>query len=97
MPKSRLLLVGAVLAVLGALPLAGYTAVARNTQPAQSASQSKLSTSDLALIGGIIQLVQRDYVHAVDSKTLTDDALKGMLNRLDPHSDYMNEQEFRET
>jgi carboxyl-terminal processing protease len=42
-------------------------------------------------------LVQRDYVHPVDSATLTDDALKGMLNRLDPHSDYMNEQEFRET
>jgi carboxyl-terminal processing protease len=102
MPKSRLLIVGAVLAALGALPIAGLTATARNGQPPQSkqssqTTQGKLSTSDLALIGGIIQLVQRDYVHPVDSATLTDDALKGMLNRLDPHSDYMNEQEFRET
>ena len=97
MQKTRLIIVGAVLAVIAALPFADYSAVARNAQPAQAASQGKLSTTDLALIGGIIQLVQRDYVHPVDSKTLTDDALKGMLNRLDPHSDYMNEQEFRET
>ena len=96
MQKTRLLLVGAALAVIGALPFANFTAVARNSQANQN-NQSKLSTSDLALIGGIIQLVQHDYVHVVDSATLTDDALKGMLNRLDPHSDYMNEQEFRET
>jgi carboxyl-terminal processing protease len=93
MPRSRLLIIGAVLAALGALPFAGLTAAPRNSQN----NQGKLSTSDLALIGGIIQLVQHDYVHPVDSATLTDDALKGMLNRLDPHSDYMNEQEFRET
>jgi carboxyl-terminal processing protease len=93
MPKSRsrLLLVGVVLAGIGVLPLAGLVAAPRNSQP------TKLSTSDLALIGGVIQLVQHDYVHPVDSATLTDDALKGLLNRLDPHSDYMNEQEFHET
>jgi carboxyl-terminal processing protease len=94
MPKSRLLIVGVVAAAIGALPpMTGASAAPRQTQ----ADQSKLSTSDLALIGGVIQLVQHDYVHSVGSATLTDDALKGMLNRLDPHSDYMNEQEFRET
>ena len=97
MQKTRLIIVGAVLAVIAAVPIAEYSAVARNAQTAPTGNQAKLSTNDLALIGGIIQLVQRDYVHPVDSKTLTDDALKGMLNRLDPHSDYMNEQEFRET
>lgn len=95
MQKSRLLIVGVVAAAIGALPpLSG--AIAAPRAQAQS-DQGKLSTSDLALIGGIIQLVQHDYVHPVGSATLTDDALKGMLNRLDPHSDYMNEQEFRET
>jgi carboxyl-terminal processing protease len=49
------------------------------------------------LIGGVIQLVQRDYVHPVSAGELTDDALKGMLTRLDPHSDYMNQEEFEET
>ena len=52
---------------------------------------------DLGLLAGVIQLVQRDYVHPVGSDELTKDALKGMLNRLDPHSDYMDEQEFKQS
>jgi len=89
MRKSRLLVVGVVAAALGALPVA-YAIGASN-------ASSGLSTQDLALIGGVIQLVQRDYVHPVSAEELTDDALKGMLTRLDPHSDYMNQQEFEET
>ena len=52
---------------------------------------------DLGLLAGVIEVVQRDYVHPVDSDELTKDALKGMLNRLDPHSDYMDEQEFKQS
>jgi carboxyl-terminal processing protease len=89
MRKSRLLVVGVVAAALGALPVA-YAIGA-------STASSGLSTQDLALIGGVIQLVQRDYVHPVSAEELTDDALKGMLTRLDPHSDYMNQEEFQET
>jgi carboxyl-terminal processing protease len=55
------------------------------------------SRSDLVLLAGVIQLVQRDYVHPIDSPELTEDALKGMLSRLDPHSAYMNEQEFHQS
>src|SRR5262245_14301940 len=87
MKKSRLLVVGVVAAALGAVPVA-Y---------AVGASSTTLSTSDLALVAGVIQLVQRDYVHKVDASELTKDALKGMLTRLDPHSDYMDQQEFQET
>ena len=54
------------------------------------------SPDDFALLVGVIDLVQRDFVHPVSSQQLTADALKGMLNRLDPHSDYMDEQEFRQ-
>jgi carboxyl-terminal processing protease len=43
----------------------------------------------------VIGLVQREYVHPVSSGELTEDALKGMLTRLDPHSDYMDEQEYK--
>lgn len=54
-------------------------------------------TTNLSLIAGVIQLVNRAYVHPVGFDELTKDALKGMLNRLDPHSDYMDEQEFKQT
>ena len=55
------------------------------------------SRADLGLLAGVMQLVQQDYVHPVDSRDLTDAALKGMLSRLDPHSSYMTEEEFRES
>lgn len=55
------------------------------------------STSDLALLAGVIQLVHRDYVHPIGPDELTKDALKGMLSRLDPHSDYMDDQEFKQS
>ena len=55
------------------------------------------TAADLGLLTGVIQLVHRDYVHPVTTDELTKDALKGMLNRLDPHSDYMDEQEFKQS
>jgi carboxyl-terminal processing protease len=51
----------------------------------------------LELIAGIMQEVQRDYVRPVQVDVLAKNALKGMLTRLDPHSDYLDEQEYRET
>ncbi len=87
MKKSRLAVVGVVALSLTALPVA-YAIGARQGGP---------SPTDLALFDGIIQLVEHDYVHPVDSHILTRDALKGMLNRLDPHSDYMDEQEFKQS
>jgi carboxyl-terminal processing protease len=91
MPHARLLVVGALAAAIGILPVA----VAKTSRP--EPVKDRLNTSDLALLGGVIELVQHDYVHPVGSAELTKDALKGMLNRLDPHSDYMDEQEFKET
>jgi carboxyl-terminal processing protease len=45
----------------------------------------------------VIRIVAQNYVHPIRHDQLTKDALKGMLARLDPHSDYMDEQEFKET
>jgi carboxyl-terminal processing protease len=87
MTKSRLLALGLLGAGLLAAPL--VAAIGSNTV-------ARPSTSDLALIGGVMELVQQEYVHPLDDVQLTKDALKGMLSRLDPHSDYMDEQEFRE-
>jgi carboxyl-terminal processing protease len=88
MVKFRSLIVSLVAAAgVVAVPLVTAIAVER-TEP---------SASNLALLAGVIQLVRHDYVHPIGSDELTEDALKGMLNRLDPHSDYMDEQEFKES
>ncbi len=83
MKKSRLLIVLAV--TFGSLPLV-----------AMGAKRDTASTADLSLISAVMQLVEQDYVHSVSDDELTKDALKGMLSRLDPHSDYMSAQEFKE-
>ncbi len=87
MKHARILVAGVVAAALVAIPLA----------VAVGARLDKNSATDLALIEGVIRLVEHDYVHPIGAHDLTKDALKGMLNRLDPHSDYMDEQEYRES
>jgi carboxyl-terminal processing protease len=87
MKKSRLVIISAIATVLAAVPVA-FAVGAHIAGP---------SRNDLALLDGVIELVERDYVHPIDSHKLTEDALKGMMSRLDPHSDYMTEQEFKES
>src|SRR5512140_2126297 len=87
MKKSRLIVAGVVATALVALPVA-YALGARRAGP---------SPMDLALINGVSELAEQGYVHPVDPHNLTRDARKGMLTRLDPHSDYMDEQEFKES
>src|SRR5579859_7986200 len=55
-----------------------------------------ISQGDLDLIQRTIKEVEKSYVEPVKPGALTTGALKGMLTRLDPHSDYMDEREFRD-
>jgi carboxyl-terminal processing protease len=75
-------------AILGALLLVPPAVAAGDTTAA--------SQPDMALIEQVMRRVESDYVHPVGPDELTTDALKGMLTRLDPHSDYMDEREYRE-
>jgi carboxyl-terminal processing protease len=54
------------------------------------------ASGDLALIGRAMQQVEKNYVVPVRSDKLVDNALRGMLTRLDPHSDYMDAREYQE-
>jgi carboxyl-terminal processing protease len=89
MTKARLLVV--------CLFAAGAAAAAAPLVTALAMQREDGAVADLGLLAGVIQVVHRDYVHPVGSDELTKDALKGMLNRLDPHSDYMDEQEFKQS
>lgn len=87
MKKARLLIATSLCACLVALPLVTAIAMQRN-EP---------DVAELGLIASVMQLVHRAYVHPIGSDELTNDVLKGMLNRLDPHSDYMDEGEFKQS
>lgn len=64
--------------------------------PIGSGAASGLSPSDLVLISNVMELVKQGYVRPIAEDRLTRDALKGMLTRLDPHSAYLDEREYRE-
>ena len=49
---------------------------------------------DLQAFTEVFSKVKSDYVEDVDEKKLIEDAIRGMLNGLDPHSSYLNTTEF---
>jgi carboxyl-terminal processing protease len=60
------------------------------------AADAPADTTELGLLAATMQEVEKSYVVPVQPDQLVNGALKGMLGRLDPHSDYMTEREYRE-
>ena len=52
--------------------------------------------ADLELFQGVVKQVEKNYVEPVPGNELVRDALKGMLGRLDPHSDYMDQEQYQQ-
>jgi carboxyl-terminal processing protease len=50
----------------------------------------------LDLFGDVFDKVKSDYVEDVSDKDLIEAAINGMLSSLDPHSSYLNEEDFQE-
>lgn len=51
---------------------------------------------DLQTFVEILNRVKTDYVEPVEDKTLLENAVRGMLSGLDPHSAYLDKSEFKE-
>lgn len=47
-------------------------------------------------LDNILGFIENDYVDTVDNKVLENNAIKGMLEKLDPHSQYITAEEFNE-
>jgi carboxyl-terminal processing protease len=66
-------------------------------QAAQSAqAQAIQDRDDLRGFVEVLNKVKADYVEPVDDKTLLQNAMRGMLSGLDPHSAYMDKEEFKD-
>ena len=57
---------------------------------------SELPLSELQTFVEILNRVQQDYVEQVDDDTLLESAIRGMLSGLDPHSAYLDADEFKD-
>ena len=69
-----------------------------NLPPPPNVGDSKkvISEEELKRLALAISYIKQYYVKKVDSKTLMDNALSGMLAKLDPHSDYLDESDLKD-
>ena len=75
--------------VAGALTTVSLQTVARGTF-------APLPLEELQQLAAVFSMVKSDYVEPVDEKKLITDAISGMVNSLDPHSQYFDKKSFKE-
>ncbi|RLJ18928.1 peptidase S41 [bacterium endosymbiont of Escarpia laminata] len=64
---------------------------------AQSEKQAvELPLQELRTFADIFGRIKASYVEPVEDKVLLESAIRGMLSDLDPHSSYLNEEEYKE-
>lgn len=66
-----------------------------------SAEREVVNTDDLPLVElrnfiDVLDRIKQDYVEPVEERVLLEDAIRGMLNGLDPHSSYLDEDAFKD-
>ncbi len=90
-------------AAFGASSLASAEAPAPSAASAPSAitppaapAEAPLPLDDIRVFVEVFHKVKRDYVEEVSDKQLLQDAIKGMLAGLDPHSSYLDGEEYAE-
>ncbi|MCC5015802.1 MULTISPECIES: S41 family peptidase [Legionella] len=69
-------------------PLQAYTA--------EETSTKRIPMEDVQRFSNAIGQIKKYYVKPVDDKELFDNAIRGMLSGLDPHSTYLDEDAFKE-
>jgi len=94
------LLVGIVLGLL--IALGGNVLASRDEEPAKPAptpatapvAPGPLTAAESAQLSEILDRVRREYVDEVKQPALIDDALRGLVNGLDPYSSYLDAEEY---
>src|SRR5690606_20199508 len=67
------------------------------TLPATAVSgKAPLPLDELRTFAEVLDRIKSAYVEPVDDKTLLENAIKGMLSNLDPHSAYLEPEDFQE-
>ena len=93
--RSRVQQVGLVSvgAVVGVMLSLNFSAVADRDKEAPRAA---LPIEDLRAFSEVFGLIKQDYVEPVEDKKLITAAINGMLSGLDPHSNYLDLDDFKD-
>ncbi len=60
------------------------------------ASNEELAWEQAQLFAEVLEHVKREYVEPIDDAALLESAIRGMVNDLDPHSEYLDAGEYRD-
>ncbi|NQD93040.1 S41 family peptidase, partial [Pseudomonas sp. CrR25] len=91
---SRLTSLALAIALLGGVPL--LQAAEAPAAPATESGKAPLPLEDLRTFAEVLDRIKAAYVEPVSDKTLLENAIKGMLSNLDPHSAYLDPDAFRD-
>ncbi|MBA1188368.1 S41 family peptidase [Pseudomonas entomophila] len=95
-PRLSQLALTVALAV-GAPALLAAEPAARVAVPTTEVTpQGPLPLDELRTFAEVMDRIKAAYVEPVDDKTLLENAIKGMLSNLDPHSAYLGPEDFQE-
>jgi len=86
--NSLLLLTGLLVGVLVSI---GHGVFAE-----REAAPATLPVEELRTFSDVFGRIKNDYVEPVEDKTLLENAIRGMLTGLDPHSAYLDTEQFKE-
>ncbi len=67
-----------------------------SADPTPPAQQDSVPLDELRAFAEIFGRIKQDYVDPVDDTVLLEHAIRGMLSGLDPHSAYLNAEEYRD-
>jgi carboxyl-terminal processing protease len=88
------LLAGAIFGFSAALT--GGVLAERPSESAQAASTTTLPWEEARQFAEVYERIKREYVDDVDDRALMEKAIRGMVAALDPHSAYLDSEEFEE-
>lgn len=89
--KTRYVLV----LVLGAI-LGGGITFGTGVLAQRDTTEYGIPLDELRAFADVFARIKNDYVEEVEDKTLLENAIRGMLSGLDPHSAYLNQEEFKD-
>jgi len=78
------------------LPGTGFAASVNSDEEHAESSTSGLPLDQLRNFSDIFARIKSDYVEEVSDKELLENAIRGMLSGLDPHSTYLDPEEYKE-
>jgi carboxyl-terminal processing protease len=85
---------GIILGFAGAL--AGNAMAGRQSDEAQTPAAATLPWEEARLFAEVYERIKREYVDEVDDHELMEKAVRGMVAALDPHSAFLDSEEFEE-